>query len=759
MLEWLFNAHPADFARDELEFTIGYGSILVGIVIIAVAVAMVQGFAGGRGTAARRRDRIALWALRSAVLSVVFLLLLDPRLRVELAQPVRGFVAVVLDDSLSMRIADDGATSRGQRMLAAFAPDEGGLAEQLASRFETRFYRFAQRLEPLRGEDALSFNGARSNVAAALGRLAEPDNEGAELAAVVLVTDGAGGDLQAHAGDLATATAELQALGVVLHTVGVGAERFERDVELAEFVVPGSLLRGDAVEATIAVVQKGFDDREATVTIEDGGAIVAERTVTFERGRERSVVRMPLAFTASGPRRLVARVQRFDGELIAENNARVAQTHVRRSPIEVLHVEGEPRFEVKFLRRAVSGDDGIRLRSLVRTAENKFYRLGVDDASELPHGLPSDDASLFRYDAVVIGSVGDDLIDAEQQRRLNDFVARRGGGLVMLGGRFAFAEGGFANTPVARLAPVVLPSEPARFRKRVRIRPTASGLRHPLLEVAAREDVRETWTALPPLTMVNPIRRTKPGAMILLSADDGSGEPLVGLAWHRYGRGTVAAFPVRDSWRWQMHADVPLDDMSHERLWRQLLRHVARPAGGRLSMAVSKPVAAVGDTVTIEAEVLDRAYRIRADASPALEVIDPSGELARYRLSRQVDDTLGYRTRIELPQLGRYELRLAVTDSDGETLALERAIDVTATGSEFHAAELDPVALARLAARTGGRYFSLRDADDVSDHISDERSTHRAEQRIRLNNMPALLVLLIALLSLEWLWRRRCRLP
>ncbi len=45
-----------------------------------------------------------------------------------------------------------------------------------------------------------------------------------------------------------------------------------------------------------------------------------------------------------------------------------------------------------------------------------------------------------------------------------DFVSKRGGGLLMLGGRRSFAEGGWAGTPVGEVLPVILPTpgQPAR---------------------------------------------------------------------------------------------------------------------------------------------------------------------------------------------------------------------------------------------------------------------------------------------------------
>jgi uncharacterized membrane protein len=428
---------------------------------------------------------------------------------------------------------------------------------------------------------------------------------------------------------------------------------------------------------------------------------------------------------------------------------------VRGDPIRILHIEGEPRFEVKFLRRAVAADDAIHLVSLVRTAGNKYYRLGVEDADELAEGLPGSEAALFRYDAVVLGSIGNDLLDEALQSRLRDFVARRGGGLVLLGGRRAFAEGGYSESTLAGVAPVVLPAAASVYQAQVPVRPAASHGDSPLLRLSTTDQTYASWDQLPPLTVVNPIRRSKPGAVTLLEADDGSGQPLVILAWQRYGRGTVAAFPVRDTWRWQMHADVSVEDETHERLWRNLLRHVARPAGGRARLKVEPAEAALGESIAIEAQTLDVRFLPLADSKPTLEVTTPLGEVVNIALQRSINNEGYHHADFVAREIGRHEFRLRLEDPDGETIEAQASMEVSGEGGEFHSAELDAPRLARLAEATGGRFFPAADAAELIEIIDDTTATVRVEKRLPLRDAPGLLFALIALACLEWGWRRR----
>ena len=67
----------------------------------------------------------------------------------------------------------------------------------------------------------------------------------------------------------------------------------------------------------------------------------------------------------------------------------------------MLYVEGEPRPEFAFIRRAIAADSGVQLVGLLRSAEGKFLRLGVRDSLELLTGFPTTREELFGYRALI----------------------------------------------------------------------------------------------------------------------------------------------------------------------------------------------------------------------------------------------------------------------------------------------------------------------------------------------------------------------
>ena len=134
------------------------------------------------------------------------------------------------------------------------------------------------------------------------------------------------------------------------------------------------------------------------------------------------------------------------------------------------------------MRRALSQEPALALSSLVRTGDNRFLRLGITGENELAEGFPSTAKELFRYKVVVIGSANVSNFSEAQLQLLKRFVSERGGSLLLLGGRQAFAEGGWKDSPLAELLPVVLQT-PQSFSQRpitlsAQVLPTRAGLQH-----------------------------------------------------------------------------------------------------------------------------------------------------------------------------------------------------------------------------------------------------------------------------------------
>ena len=194
------------------------------------------------------------------------------------------------------------------------------------------------------------------------------------------------------------------------------------------------------------VRQTGYGGKTVTVDVEDEGQIVGSEKVRAAGRR--------IAGNRAHPRRVSARgaavpVQgRRDGEVVTQNNVRESILSVRDETERILHW-GEPRWEFKFLNRAVTDDKNLLSVSLQRTADNKYMRLrGEED--EIVGGFPKTREELFKYRGLIIGSVEAGLFTGDQLQMIADFVDRRGGGLLVLGGPRSLAEGGYGGHACGR---------------------------------------------------------------------------------------------------------------------------------------------------------------------------------------------------------------------------------------------------------------------------------------------------------------------
>src|SRR5260370_31503452 len=135
-----------------------------------------------------------------------------------------------------------------------------------------------------------------------------------------------------------------------------------------------------------------------------------------------------------------------------------------------------------FTLRAIDDDNNLQIVTLVRTAQNKYYRRNLSNPNEVSEGFPRTREELFAYRGVILGSVEADSFTPEQLRMLADFVSKRGGGLMMLGGRRSFAEGGWSGTPLAEDLPVVFDAgakkSPGEDFSGIGVRPTPAGTSH-----------------------------------------------------------------------------------------------------------------------------------------------------------------------------------------------------------------------------------------------------------------------------------------
>ena len=452
--------------------------------------------------------------------------------------------------------------------------------------------------------------------------------------------------------------------------------------------------------------------------------------------------------------------------MLDENNERSALVQVLDSQEKILYMSGEPRFEVKFIRRAVEDDENIRVVLLQRLAVNKFQRLAIEDADELFGGFPKTREELFQYRGLILGSVEASFFTADQQRMIVDFVSQRGGGLLTLGARHSYDRGGWAGTPVAEVLPVVLGDAAAggdasfEFTE-INVEPTLFGRGHPVTQLGeSTEESLERWSQLPPLGIVNRLSRTKPGAATLLEGRAaGLDEPQVVLAFQRYGSGRSIAFTAMDSWQWQMHYDIAVDDLTHETLWRQLLRWLVADVRGQVRADLERSRFSPGEPLEIRAEVLDDTYLAVNNAQVQARVVSPSGAEETLPLRWAVDVDGRYSGSFVPREVGVHAVSVEAVRS-GAQIGVDTIYgEATEHSEEFFAAEMNRELLERISAETGGRFYTAESADELPGDLVFTQSGTTVTEVLDLWDMPIIFLALVTLMGSEWGFRKVRGLP
>lgn len=688
-----------------------------------------------------------IWGLEAAMVALVLLLLWEPAVTVAELKSQQNIIAVLLDDSRSMSIADEGANGTTTRETAAIQALSKVLPG-LEKKFQTRTYRLDGTLTRLEQPDQGHADGAATHINAGLRQLVAETSD-LPVGAVVLLTDGA-----ENSGGIELETINaLHNRRLPVHTVGFGKEKAGHDLEIDDAAVAAKAMAGSRMTATVSFHQFGYAGQKATVDVKDGDQLLAAKEVTLDKDGVDQSETMFFNAGDAGVKNIGFALEPLPGEESTANNGVTRLVDVSAEPRRILYVEGEPRWEFKFIRRAEAEDKGVQIVSMLRTTENKIYRQGIADPSELADGFPTNAADLFKYQAIIIGSVEADYFTPVQLELLREFVDKRGGGLLFLGGRFALGDGGWASSSLADLFPTFLPNQKGTFhRESATVQLTAAGAESPVTRLLDDRAANiERWRKLPYLNDYQDAGAPKPGATVLAQMIAGHTLPL--LVTQSYGRGKTALLATSGTWRWQMSA--ALNDPSHDLFWQQLLRWLAKDSPGQVTATMPQQTLMDEGHVQMTVVARDNEFSPAGDAQVTAHMIGPNGESSVVDLT-PVPNTPGtYSLDWTADKPGSY-----VAEVTAERGKVELGKDVISFRREdgvaenFHT-EQNRELLEKLSNETGGRYWEQGDLDRLSKEISYSEAGISVRDTKELWDMPAVFLVLLGLMSADWLLRRK----
>ncbi len=781
----------------------GWAWFVLGLTVLGAAVCWMYRSSPGSLPPARK---YTLAALRISFIALLLLLFLRPVLSLTVEGSVRRILVLLTDASSSMQIADPRIDQADQKRAAIarnlMNPAKGllqpldrqhlrhveqvpridlvkgvlqnrelNLLPRLDREFDLGAFTFGEGVVEISARKDSSTNGpdgeggtveqftwvtrleAESPVTAMGDAIREVIHRkrGQPLAGIVLITDGANnsGSLPRDAAILAREE------GLPLYVYGVGITS-PRDIIVGNLFAPEVSFVDDQVPLTVRVRSQGMKGRSAELVLKLGGDVVARQTVDFAEDGEKVV---PVAFTprSTGEFELQAAIDPQPDEAVKDNNARSQRLKVIDTRIKVLMVEQSPRWEFRYLQAMLLRDRRTDLKCYLVESDPVIAR--GEDSPYLAQ-FPARKDELFKYDVVIWGDVDPQKVSAANLENLNELVSKFGGALIVIAGKrwtpHAYRRGLLEQMlPVAYDAGFAESAADSAADRPIRLELTSAGKDSPMLQLSdSKEENLALWEQLPPVYWVARVSRPKPAAEVLLIDPDPAKESRFGkmpvIALQQYGLGQVMYVGTDNTWRWRKN----VGDLYYTTLWGQIAQRVSLPRllgiSKRTQLTSDRQNYLTGERVTVYARLYSAGYEPIQE--PAVKGIYglKNGQGPRPEVSlRSIPEQPGlYRGEFIAPSPGAYQFLLE-HDPD---VPLE--FNVTEPRFEFGETAMNEPLLREMAAISHGVFFREEELHVLPDTILAKTERVRSPLEVELWSSPLYFLLLLAVVTVEWILRK-----
>jgi hypothetical protein len=713
-----------------MAFSFGYSPWLLGLSVL---------LAGGLTYWSYRRTipalspgkRWGLGILRFLSLTLLCFLLLKPVLQLvdETEQP--PLLAVLVDDSRSMRVVQGSDTSTAavrDRLASLLSPLEEATGTARFFGFDTSL-----RALPSPPADSLTFAGTRSDLGAALQGITE-ELQDQNLRAVALVSDG-----QYNSGRDPARVADR--FPVPVHTITVGDTTRRRDLQVQQVVTNDRAYVETKVPVRVTLRSTELGDAQTTVTLDQDGRAVDTARVSLPDGVAETTLDLTFRPDTPGLRRLTVRAAPAEGETFTKNNEQSVRLRVLDNKRRVLLLGDAPSPSYTALRRVLGRDANTTLTARVPKKDGSFY------------GGPLPD-SLDRFDVVVCAGFPSAVVPAETTRRVARRIDAGTPALFVIGHRTDLSAW---QTHFANALPAT-PERPTLSFAQAAVSPVETERSHPVLQM--EEGTIDLLRRLPPVDVPRAAWTPTPDARVLARAARPAldrKDPAL-LLRRRAGQRT-ALLLATGTWRW---ATLPAELSAADPLWPGLVSNLLRWVSTKTDdqQVRVQPASATFDgdqPVTFRGQVYDESQSPVSQATLNLVVTDSTG--TEYPHTMEPLGNGRYTLDVgSLPE-GTYRYTATATLDDNELGTDNGSFSVGALRLEFQHTRANPVLMRRIATRSGGTAYNAETASALPGDLAADStfaptvSTDTREADLWRTSL--FLAIILGLLAAEWILRKR----
>jgi len=505
-------------------------------------------------------------------------------------------------------------------------------------------------------------------------------------------------------------------------------------------------------------------------------------------------------------RKMRLHVTPLPGDVAPSNNDFPVEIELDRTKIRVLLLDGSAESGFARQQRIVGEpiDDSDAPYAPVRDAlladpdvqctvysvpgNGEPRRVLTRETAHLGPAFPQTAAELLAYDAIVLSNVPRTALSDEVLVWLEEWIGKRGGGLLMAGGPRSFGAGGWNGTIVEKMLPVEFSASPDWDAAPSTLEPTGADL-HPVWKLF--EDERATRAAvraLPESQGRNDWVRVKPQSGTLHGAQKAGAQPLLAVGAYGRGRTIALATPLTASWSpaFTRQWGEAGDNRHFAKLVRNTIYWLTEESAigrRRLVAETDKRYYRPGETISISGVTFDEAanrtgrYRVEAILEP--KQLDGPECPVKWPAGHRPADAgplVGWGDEIKLnidPKTNEHSLALPLAEAlangasgvafkieltayEGKTQIDSTSLDVQILSDPHEQQNPMPNRefLSALAQATGGR--ELTDADSLAAMLKDLAIAEGPQivHRTPLWSTEWLLAVLLGFLAAEWFLRR-----
>ncbi len=708
--------------------------------------------------------KLLLFALRLSAFTILLLIILRPELEFRKTQSLKNFIAVLLDNSKSLSIktiTDKKELSRIDLINNALKSNTS-FFESLGKDFNVDYYFFSDEIERV-GKEAVinTYRPHRpyTNLTQVFDDLAG-HYEGRSLQGVFLFSDGA--DLTQESGEISRNLEErVKGLRSPIHTLQAGSNVGFKDLAIEAVSASDFGFVQQPMQISLTVFSSSLGNRDIPLVLKEGDRILISKIIEVRADTKRFEVELEFTPNKSGKRIYTLSLPKFVGEFIHTNNKKEFEVNVVRDRIRILHLNGRPSWDSRYLREVLAHNPKIDLlsffilRNLGDDVEAPISELSL---IPFPSNLLFDDY-LSSFDLIIFQNFKyDPFIDKKYLDNIQKYV-HNGGSFLMIGGDLSFQGGGYSRTAIEEILPVSFQDNPSPFVDEA-FHPISNEnfFRHPIMRLEKDYKLnQDAWQSLPPLQGINKGLLPDKNAHVLAWFSKGEVFPL--LVTGNFGKGRTALLATDSTWNWNFrNVGGGSSGRFFQRFWNNIVDWlIAEPETRRLQLESDKDRYRKGQQVLLKVSLVQKNYQpsVGTAVKLILKTINNQGDNKTvYDLKT---DKHGEGTFMFLPDEEGFYSAHTQTNLGDETLEEEIMFSVLKDNAEFEKPLVNETLLKKISEISGGRHHILNGSDDLSvlqfSNPSIEVSSHSRSFSL-WNNWWAY-GLVMGFLVMDWYLRRK----